>query len=111
MFPASFFGTGAKFFLLFSALFPLSGKKKKKNLILHRTRHSTAHLILTLALRIGIIILILQMWKWMWNSFSLQVAELGWKSAVYSFKAQTPQPYSVLKCLSKEVANRIDTDL
>lgn len=64
-----------------------------------------------MALRIGIIILILQVWKWMWNSLSLQVAEVGWKSTVSSFKAQTPQPYSVLKYLSKEVANRIDTDL
>lgn len=102
---------GLNFFYCFQLCFLFLGKKKKKNLILHPTRHSTAHLILTLALRIGIIILILQMWKWMWNSFFLQVAELGWKSAVSSFKAQTPQPYSVLKCLSKEVANRIDTDL
>lgn len=70
---------GGEFYLLFSALVPLSGKK---NLILHPTGHSTAHLILTSALRIGIIILILQMWKWMWNSLSLQVAEVGWKSAV-----------------------------
>ena len=91
---------GVNFTYCFQLWFLFLEKRKKKNLILHPTRHSTAHLILTWALRIGIIILILQMWKWVWNSLSLQVAEVGWKS-VSSFKAQTPQPYSVQKCFEQ----------